>query len=578
MGNAVVKSNQVGVSSQSPPEIHQEENIQEKENYIPHSQEEKSDDNISEADEKEDSVPSKPSGMGFKKGFSMKSKMISGIGTLGSDGDDDSDAIDILFELIPYHGQGDGSNDTIFRSALSAASVEDIDRRDSFGNTLLLSSCQYHLEAVVRILLNKGADPNAANSAGASCLHFACYKVSLSKNIAKLLLQNGANPDVQELTYGCTPLHYAASSGDFDLCKTLISFGAEVKTLDYYEYTCSDYAREGGFAELATYLQTKLLMVTSHQNLSHFATTNNDPGSSSSPPAAGAASIHHTNQLNSDLVPGSDSLTTKPSSLTAQLSILPHSSSSSIITPTVDHDQHQLRNLFLPEPSPRIGDCYGSASPPSPPHSAAAGGGAGGGADAVSDECWVAQIDISTNEKYFMNMETGECLWEADYLQHLEALQSNKSKSKTQTITDPPDKEKETQNKTLTHGATFSSPQKLQKLMGTSAHSSFRLSSTALGGSPGAGAGESVSVLREEIFHLKNRIQEIQLLSEQRIEKNQNEFRHQLLEKEMKLVQLDTTLQQTLRENERLEVCCSSLSFSLSPSLGFPSLILFLLF
>lgn len=517
MGNAAVKSNQVAVSSESPSEILKEDEAKNQENtdYLPNAPPPQEEKIIDETDETDDSPPPLKS-VGLKKGFSVKSRMMSGIGTLGSDGDEDADAIDILFELIPYHGQGDGSNDTIFRSALSAASVEDIDRKDSYGNTLLLSSCQYRLEPVVRILLNKGADPNAANSAGASCLHFACYKDSLSKNIAKLLLQNGANPDVQELTYGCTPLHYAASSGDFDLCKTLISFGAEVKTLDYYEYTCSDYAREGGFAELATYLQTKLLMVASQQNLSHFGNTTSDP-----------SSIHRSSQSNVDPALRSNSLTSKPS-LTAQLSILPHSSASSIVTPTIDHDQHQLRNS-LPVPSPRIGSDY--ASPPSPPPH-----------QSLIEESWVAQTDISTSEKYYMNMMTGECLWEADYIQHREALARTYVGSLT------PEKEKETPSKALVHGAIFSPSQKslLDQGRKLSSNASFKLSTSL--------SGSAESTLQEEILHLQSKIQEIQTLSEQTLEKNQADFRHQLLEKEMKLVQLDTIYQQSMRENERLEV------------------------
>ena len=46
-------------------------------------------------------------------------------------------------------------------------------------------------------MLGKGADPNAINSSGACCLHFACYRESASYNSARLLLQNGANPEVR---------------------------------------------------------------------------------------------------------------------------------------------------------------------------------------------------------------------------------------------------------------------------------------------------------------------------------------------------------------------------------------------
>lgn len=193
------------------------------------------------------------------------------------DPEEEVDAVDLLFQFIPYYGQGDASNDSIVRSTLSSLSVEDIDKVDSYGNTLLLLACQYRCEPLVRIILNKGADPNALNSAGASCLHFACYKESMSKNIAKLLLQNGANPEISETTFGCTPLHYCASTGDVDFCKMLLSYGAHVGTYDYYQYTCVDYAREAGMREAAVFLQKKMLM-TASQGPAGFAAGRGDGG------------------------------------------------------------------------------------------------------------------------------------------------------------------------------------------------------------------------------------------------------------------------------------------------------------
>ena len=181
---------------------------------------------------------------------------------------DTDDAIEILFQFIPFYGQGDASTDSIVRSTLSDLPVEDIDRRDPYGNTLLLAACQYSCEALVRIMLNKGADPNSLNSSGASCLHFACYKESMSKSIAKSLLQNGANPEICETTYGCTPLHYAAGTGDLDFCKMLLSYGAVVGTCDYYNYTAVDYAREAGMNETAAFLQKKMLMTSSMSGMS----------------------------------------------------------------------------------------------------------------------------------------------------------------------------------------------------------------------------------------------------------------------------------------------------------------------
>jgi len=169
--------------------------------------------------------------------------------------EDDIEPVEVLLQFIPYYGQGDPSNDSIVRATLSALSVEDIDSKDEYGNTLLLLACQYRCEDLVRMMLNKGADPNAVNSSGACCLHFACYRESASFQVAKVLLQNGANPDVAESTFGCTPLHYCAGTGDIKFCKLLLSYGAQITSRDYYNYTCVDYAKEAGMVEVENFLR-----------------------------------------------------------------------------------------------------------------------------------------------------------------------------------------------------------------------------------------------------------------------------------------------------------------------------------
>lgn len=171
---------------------------------------------------------------------------------------DDLSPTQTIIQLIPYYGQGDPANDSVVRAALSGLSIEDIDSKDDYGNTLLLQACQYRCEDLVRIMLNKGADANAVNSAGACCLHFSCYKETVSLGIAKVLMQNGANPEIKEYTYGCTPLHYGAGSGDLELCKLLLSHGAQVGSLDYYSYSCVDYAVQTGNQALTQYLQGRL--------------------------------------------------------------------------------------------------------------------------------------------------------------------------------------------------------------------------------------------------------------------------------------------------------------------------------
>ena len=266
--------------------------------------------------------------------------------------EDEVDAIEILFQFIPYYGQGDTTTDSMVRSTLSALTVDDIDQKDSYGNSLLLLACQYSLEDLVRIMISKGADPNASDSTGATCLHYPCYKETKNKNIAKLLLQNGANPEVSETTYGCTPLHYAAGTGDVEFCKMLLNYGANIATYDFYNYTCVDYAREARKMEAASFLQKKLLS-TASQASGLAMQQGSNPGSGlmfgQSEDQSGA--VAKTQYKSFTMING-----VKGESFN-------------------EHDEIDVINVE-----------------------------------------WSPHFDPATNGKYFMNESNGECLWEHDYM------------------------------------------------------------------------------------------------------------------------------------------------------------------
>lgn len=76
-------------------------------------------------------------------------------------------------------------------------------------------------------ILAKGASPTAVNAVGVCPLHYTCFADSLSFEAAEALLWRGADPSTAETTYGCTPLHYAASSGDAEICALLMEHGAQ---------------------------------------------------------------------------------------------------------------------------------------------------------------------------------------------------------------------------------------------------------------------------------------------------------------------------------------------------------------
>ncbi|CAM9766108.1 unnamed protein product, partial [Choristocarpus tenellus] len=171
------------------------------------------------------------------------------------------DKLKLLQESIPYFGQGDTARDNVVRSVLSNASTSELAGLDEYNNTLLILACQYRCTSLVPIILARGngtIDVNATNSSGACALHFTCYKDSVSLEIATLLLSEGAQPEVVESTYGCTPLHYAAGAGDVNLCKALVEYGGKVNTCDFYHFAAVDYAKQSGMQECVDYLTSNI--------------------------------------------------------------------------------------------------------------------------------------------------------------------------------------------------------------------------------------------------------------------------------------------------------------------------------
>ena len=75
------------------------------------------------------------------------------------------------------------------------------------------------------LLLQSGADPNAAENSGWRPLHLAVRNGHMKT--AELLLARGADPNARQADGG-TPLHSAAQQNNTDIVRVLIKYGAEI--------------------------------------------------------------------------------------------------------------------------------------------------------------------------------------------------------------------------------------------------------------------------------------------------------------------------------------------------------------
>jgi ankyrin repeat protein len=126
-----------------------------------------------------------------------------------------------------------------------------VNQTNENGFSPLIIATYRNQESCVRLLLQKGANPNQASQEGTALIG-ACYKNN--QNIALLLLQNGASPIVKGANE-MTPLIFAAQNRNKILIDTLLSRGADKSHKDAMDRTAYDYAVALEFTELTLILK-----------------------------------------------------------------------------------------------------------------------------------------------------------------------------------------------------------------------------------------------------------------------------------------------------------------------------------
>ncbi|WP_316831995.1 ankyrin repeat domain-containing protein [Pedobacter aquatilis] len=122
------------------------------------------------------------------------------------------------------------------------------------GFTPLGLACYFGHEELAKFLVLKGADVNLASKNGFNVFPIHSAVAANNINIAKVLLDAGAYPNVCQKA-GLAPLHTAAQLGNIELIILLLEHGAEVSLRMEGGKLPADLAAEKGFHEIAEILR-----------------------------------------------------------------------------------------------------------------------------------------------------------------------------------------------------------------------------------------------------------------------------------------------------------------------------------
>jgi ankyrin repeat protein len=145
----------------------------------------------------------------------------------------------------------DGDANTCERLIKSGAAV---DATDKYGVTALGFAVYQQRLAVVRKLIDLGANVNHADDEGRTPLiyvarapfgkgGYAQSTMAARNEIAKLLLERGAEVNRAEKHHGDTALHWAVSDRNPELTQMLLAAGAEVNAKTSEGHTPMDIAK-----------------------------------------------------------------------------------------------------------------------------------------------------------------------------------------------------------------------------------------------------------------------------------------------------------------------------------------------
>jgi 26S proteasome non-ATPase regulatory subunit 10 len=159
-------------------------------------------------------------------------------------------------DRLPIHWAVSFNHLPIVQMLVQAKSF-DVDVVDGSGWSSLMMACsRKDAEAIVDVLLAKGADVNLKNNNGQTALHFAASKSNL--DIARVLLSQkpAASARIKDKR-GQLALHRAASVGNVPMLKALLDANSPLNATDMDGMTALHHAISEGHGDAALLLLSR---------------------------------------------------------------------------------------------------------------------------------------------------------------------------------------------------------------------------------------------------------------------------------------------------------------------------------
>ncbi|CAM6091404.1 unnamed protein product [Calypogeia fissa] len=154
----------------------------------------------------------------------------------------------------------------------------DVNKRDSSGNTPLVAALRGGYGATAQVMLKGGATTDTQELGIELCKAAATGDTRYVTNLVK----HGVDPNAADYA-GSTPLHYLAAEGQPDAVEFLVQQGADILATDRHGFTPVDEARESGSDATLKILEDELARRQDGDNSQESSERESSEESSSTP-------------------------------------------------------------------------------------------------------------------------------------------------------------------------------------------------------------------------------------------------------------------------------------------------------